>query len=306
MTKITRIRDNELFGSLLAPLCMKTFDEFATALESLFDPREAQSIARIVFEDCFNLQRSQFAQVTLNDTQTARLQSIFSALQRNEPLQYILGQADFYGLKFKVDPRVLIPRPETEELVEWVLDTLNTSSFTTSPRILDIGTGSGCIPITLAKKQPRAELWGLDVSAAALALAQENARLNQVQVHWLEADILQEPHWPQHFPNHPAFDIIISNPPYIPEQEQELMPAQVTQFEPHLALFVSDDDPLVFYRQIARFAQQYLRVNGYLFFECNEYNAKAVLALLVETGWKQVELREDLSGKERMVRAVFA
>lgn len=285
---------------------MKSYDEFATALHSLFDPREAQSIARIVFEDCFQLQRSQFAQAILNDAQTIRLQSIFSALQRNEPLQYILGQADFYGLKFKVDPRVLIPRPETEELVEWILETISPPALTTSPRILDIGTGSGCIPITLAKKQPRAELWGLDVSPTALALAQENAQLNQVQVHWLEVDVLQEPLWPQHFPNHLTFDIIISNPPYIPEQEQALMPAQVTQFEPHLALFVADDDPLVFYHQIARFAQQYLCANGYLFFECNEYNAKAVVALLVETGWKQVELRKDLSGKERMVRAVFA
>ena len=306
MTKMIKVWDDELFGSYLALPTMKTFDEFATALQSLFDPREAQSIARIVFEDCFQFQRSQFAQATLNDSQATRLQSIFSALQRNEPLQYILGQADFYGLKFKVDPRVLIPRPETEELVEWILETINTPALTSSPRILDIGTGSGCIPITLAKKQPRAELWGLDVSAAALALAQENAELNQVQVHWLEVDILQETLWPQHFPNQPTFDIIISNPPYIPEQEQALMPAQVTEFEPHLALFVADDDPLVFYRQIARFAQQYLRTNGYLFFECNEYNAKAVVALLAETGWKQVELREDLSGKERMVRAVFA
>ncbi len=285
---------------------MKSYDEFATALHSLFDPREAQSIARIVFEDCFNLQRSRFAQAILNDTQASHLESIFFALQRNEPLQYILGQADFYGLKFKVDPRVLIPRPETEELVEWVLETINTPALTTSPRILDIGTGSGCIPITLAKKQPRAELWGLDVSAGALRLAQENAQLNQVQIHWREVDILQESHWPQHFAPPPAFDVIISNPPYIPEREQSLMPAQVTQFEPHLALFVADDDPLIFYRQIAHFARQYLRANGYLFFECNEYNAKAVVALLAETGWKQVELREDLSGKERMIRAVFA
>lgn len=285
---------------------MRTYDEFATALESLFDPREAQSIARIVFEDCFQLQRSQFAQAILNDTQANHLGSIFSALERREPLQYILGQADFYGLKFKVDPRVLIPRPETEELVEWVLDTLNSSSLSNSPSILDIGTGSGCIPITLAKKLPRAELWGLDVSPTALALARENAQLNQVQVHWLEVDILRESQWPQHFSNHSSFDVIISNPPYIPEQEQSLMPTQVTQFEPHLALFVSDDDPLIFYRQIARFAKQFLRANGYLFFECNEYNAKAVLTLLAETGWKDVELREDLSGKERMVRAVFA
>lgn len=283
---------------------MKSYDEFATALESLFDPREAQSIARIVFEDCFQLQRSQFAQATLNDTQANRLESIFSALQRKEPLQYILGQADFYGLKFKVDPRVLIPRPETEELVEWVLETISSPVVSTSPRILDIGTGSGCIPITLAKKIPQAELWGLDVSAAALALAQENAQLNQVQVHWLEVDILQEVLWPQHFSNKSTFDAIISNPPYIPEREQLLMPAQVTQFEPHLALFVSNDDPLIFYRQIAHFAKQYLRTNGYLFFECNEYNASEVATMLSEMAWEEIVLQKDLSGKERMIRAL--
>jgi release factor glutamine methyltransferase len=283
---------------------MKTYDEFVIALQSLFDPREAQSIARIVFEDCFQLQRSQFAQATLNDTQVNRLESIFSALQHKEPLQYILGQADFYGLKFKVDSRVLIPRPETEELVEWVLETINTPAFSPSPRILDIGTGSGCIPITLAKKLPQAELWGLDVSAAALVLAQENAQLNQVQVHWLEVDILQEALWPQHFSSNPTFDVIISNPPYIPEREEELMPPQVTQFEPHLALFVSDDDPLVFYRQIARFAKQYLRTNGYLFFECNEYNASEVAAMLSEMAWEEIVLQKDLSGKERMIRAL--
>lgn len=305
MTKIIKIWDDELFGSYLVPPTMKTYDEFANALQSLFDPREAQCIARIVFEDCFQLQRSQFAQATLSATQATQLQSIFSALQRNEPLQYILGQADFYGLKFKVDPRVLIPRPETEELVEWVLETLKTSTFATSPCILDIGTGSGCIPITLAQKLPHAELWGLDVSTDALALAQENAQLNQVKVRWLEVDILQEALWPQHFSNHPAFDVIISNPPYIPEREEVLMPAQVTQFEPHLALFVSNDDPLLFYRQIARFAQQYLGTGGYLFFECNEYNASEVATMLSEMAWEEIVLHKDLSGKERMIRALL-
>ena len=283
---------------------MKTYDEFVIALQSLFDPREAQSIARIVFEDCFHLQRTQFAQATLNDFQISRLESILSALHRKEPLQYILGQADFYGLKFKVDPRVLIPRPETEELVEWVLETIKPASFASSPRILDIGTGSGCIPITLAKKQPQAELWGLDVSPAALALAQENAQLNHVQVEWLEVDILQEALWPQHFLNNPTFDLIISNPPYIPEREEVLMPPQVTQYEPHLALFVSDDDPLIFYRQIARFAKQYLRRNGCLFFECNEYNARAVVTMLREMDWEEIVLQKDVSGKERMIRAL--
>lgn len=288
---------------------MKTYDEFATALQSLFDPREAQSIARIVFEDCFQLQRSQFAQAILNDAQTIRLQSIFSALQRNEPLQYILGQADFYGLKFKVDPRVLIPRPETEELVEWVLESLTDVKH---PYIMDIGTGSGCIPIAIKKQIPEATVWALDVSYDALTVAEENASLNEVEIDWINFDVLADPiDWyiftdPQHNFAWPSFDCMISNPPYIPLQEKALMPTSVVDYEPPLALFVPDSDPLLFYRKIEFFARYFLSLNGKLFFECNEYNAKDVEALLTESGWKQVELRKDLSGKERMIRAVFA
>jgi len=281
-------------------LPMTSFDEFVQTLSAHFDPREAQSMARIVFEDCFGWQRPQFATVQLSPAQSAQLQSIHDQLLTQKPLQYILGQADFYGLKFKVDSRVLIPRPETEELVEWVLEVVEHQFFNQNLRILDIGTGSGCIPIVLQKKLPKAEVWGLDVSAAALALAQENAAFNQVQINWFEQDILNEQLWPLL----PTFDLIISNPPYIPFQEQALMPSQVTNFEPHLALFVEDADPLLFYRVIAKFAQKYLNGGGSLFFECNEYNAKEVEALLKESGWREVELRKDLSGKERMIWAV--
>jgi release factor glutamine methyltransferase len=279
---------------------MTSFDEFVQSLSAHFDPREAQSMARIVFEDCFDLQRSQFATAQLSPAQSAQLQSIHDQLLTQKPLQYILGQADFYGLKFKVDPRVLIPRPETEELVEWVLEVIENQFPNRNLRILDIGTGSGCIPIVLQKKLPKAEVWGLDVSAAALELAHENATLNQVQVNWCEQDILHEELWPQL----PTFDLIISNPPYIPYQEQALMPPQVTDFEPHLALFVDDVDPLLFYRVIAKFAQKHLNAGGNLFFECNEYNASEVVVLLKESGWREVELRKDLSGKERMIWAV--
>ena len=279
---------------------MTSFDEFVQSLSAHFDPREAQSMARIVFEDCFDLQRPEFATAQLSPAQSAQLQSIHDQLLTQKPLQYILGQADFYGLKFKVDSRVLIPRPETEELVEWVLEVVEHQFPNQNLRILDIGTGSGCIPIVLQKKLPKAEVWGLDVSAAALELSSENATLNQVQVNWCEQDILNEELWPQL----PAFDLIISNPPYIPFQEQALMPSQVTNFEPHLALFVDNADPLLFYREIVKFAQKYLNEGGSLFFECNEYNASEVVALLKESGWREVELRKDLSGKERMIWAV--
>lgn len=279
---------------------MTSFDEFVQSLSAHFDPREAQSMARIVFEDCFDLQRAQFATVQLSPAQSAQLQSIHDELLMQKPLQYILGQADYYGLKFKVDSRVLIPRPETEELVEWVLEVVEHQFPKQNLRILDIGTGSGCIPIVLQKKLPKAEVWGLDVSAGALALAQENAALNQVMLHWCEQDILNEQLWPQL----PTFDLIISNPPYIPFQEQPLMPLQVTNFEPHLALFVEDADPLLFYRVIGKFAQKYLNAGGSLFFECNEYNAQKLVDHLNATGWSSVVLKKDLSGKDRMIQAV--
>jgi release factor glutamine methyltransferase len=266
-----------------------------------YELREAQSIARIVFEDCFGVQRAQFADFQLKEAQSAQLLSIFQQLVQQQPLQYILGQADFFGLQFKVDPRVLIPRPETEELLEWVLETIPPHS---TARILDIGTGSGCIPIVLKAKLPGAEVWGLDISAGALEVAAENARLHATPITWLEADILAQEHWPSHFAPGTRFDCIISNPPYIPWRERALMPAQVQDFEPHLALFVADEDPLLFYRVIAQFAQRYLRPGGQLFFECNEYNAQEVADLLRVWGGMQVELRRDLSGKERMIRGV--
>lgn len=272
---------------------MRTIEEFTNQLATQFELREAQSIARIVFEDCFGWQ-GHFQNFILDANQIVQLQHIWAELQTQKPLQYILGQADFYGLKFKVDSRVLIPRPETEELVEWVLESLPNKP----QRILDIGTGSGCIPITLKKKLPTAEVYGLDVSADALNLAQENAVLNQVTVHWIEADILQEKSWP----NLGIFDCIISNPPYIPFQEEALMPTQVTRYEPHLALFVANEDPLLFYRKIVELGQTHLHTGGFLFFECNEYNASEVKALFKETVWS-AELRQDLSGKDRMIRA---
>lgn len=272
---------------------MKTFHEFVIQLQTQYSTREAQSIARIVFEDCFGWKKHQ-QDFVLNEAQTAQLQQIWSELQTQKPLQYILGQADFYGLKFKVDARVLVPRPETEELVEWVSESLPNQPLW----VLDIGTGSGCIPITLKKKLPLAQVHGLDVSAEALDLARENAVLNDVEVHYLEVDILQDENWPALG----MFDCIISNPPYIPWQEQALMPAQVTQFEPHLALFVTNEDPLLFYRRIIELAEIHLDQGGSLFLECNEYNAQAVIALFRSEVWAEWELRQDLSGKDRMIR----
>jgi len=270
------------------------YQQFVQQLSRFQTEREAKSIARIVFEDAFRLFDFQSTQPFL---EIEKLQTIQERLVKNEPVQYILGQADFYGLKFKVSPAVLIPRPETEELVYWILESVQTPNL----KILDIGTGSGCIPITLKKKIPTAEIIGLDISSEALAIAEQNALLNQTEVAFQQMDILIEENWNAL----PQFDIIVSNPPYIPYEEIGLMPKQVTDFEPNLALFVENDDALIFYSTIAQFAQQKLTPNGQLFFECNEFNAKEVVVILKKMGFSQVILEKDMEGKERMVKGMM-
>ena len=277
---------------------MTSFDEFVQSLSVHFDPREAQSMARIVFEDCFDLQRSQFATAQLSPAQSAQLQSIHDELLTQKPLQYILGQADFYGLKFKVDSRVLIPRPETEELVEWVLEVVEYQFPNQNLRILDIGTGSGCIPIVLQKKLSKAEVWGLDVSAGALALAQENAALNQVKIHWCEQDILNEQLWPQL----PTFDLIISNPPYIPDQMVPVYP-EVALHDPGLALY-GGNDGLDVVRVVSQTAKRLLHEGGTLVIEHADMQGEAVRHLLLSDGWRQVRTHQDFNGRDRTATAI--
>lgn len=256
---------------------------------------EARAITRIVFEDAFDHGRAFDA---------ARFDAILARLAGGEPLQYVLGEADFFGLKFKVNPAVLIPRQETEELVAWVLETLlaNAARFP-APALLDIGTGSGCIGITLKKKFPALRLLGLEKSPEALDCARANADrlLGADAVQWVPGDALDRSVWA----SFPALDYVVSNPPYIPYSEQHLVPEHVAAHEPALALFVENDDPLLFYRAIADFAREKLRPGGRLFFECNEFNAPEVAILLRKKGFEQVELRRDLSGADRMVGAVW-
>ena len=272
-----------------------TYQQFLRNLSNKFEHREAISIARIVFEDAFKLFDYE-SNKNFNGTTT--LQEIEARLLNNEPVQYILGQADFYGLKFKVTPAVLIPRPETEELVYWILE----NQGSTIPSILDIGTGSGCIPITLKKKMPNASISALDVSPKALKVATANANLNDVNISFILEDILDEKKWSAL----PSYDIIISNPPYIPHREKSLMPKQVLDYEPDLALFVDNAHPLIFYRKIAQFALKHLNQGGQLYYECNEFNAKEVANLLQSMGYQKVELAKDMEGKERMVKGVVS
>ncbi len=270
-----------------------TYQAFLQNLSPQFGEREAISIARIVFEDAFKLFDYQSSkEFTESDT----LQEIEARLLNNEPVQYILGQADFYGLKFKVSPAVLIPRPETEELVYWILE----NQITKNPSIIDIGTGSGCIPITLKKKIPQATISAIDVSRTALDIAKTNAVLNKVAVSFILSDILEERLWS----SLDTYDIIVSNPPYIPHKEKVLMPKQVLDYEPDLALFVENDEPLIFYKKIGQFALKHLNQGGELYYECNEFNAKEVATLLRQIGFQKVELAKDLEGKERMIRAL--
>jgi release factor glutamine methyltransferase len=270
--------------------------KYHEALSKVYDTREARTITRIVFENILLLEAHKLSLERfriLTTHQQTQLDNILHRLLMHEPVQYVLGEADFYGLKFKVSPAVLIPRPETEELVVWVGETIEANKTFC---ILDIGTGSGCIPISLSKKFPSANVEALDVSKEALQIAEENNRLNNTTVKFFRHDILTEALAES------AYDIIISNPPYITEDEKKSMEANVLNFEPHLALFVPGDDALLFYHKIAEQATRSLKRGGRLFFEINEAKGEEALALMRVLSFKDLALRRDLSGKDRMIR----
>lgn len=216
------------------------------------------------------------------------------SLKEGKPIQYIIGKAWFMGNEYKVDESVLIPRPETEELVDWIIEY---ATIIDKPlQILDVGTGSGCIPISLKLALPNCMLAGLDISETALQTAKHNAEKMNADISWMQEDILNTTYLPN------QFDIIVSNPPYIPFKENVNMQVQVKYFEPPIALFVKDADPLIFYRTIARLGKQYLKPNGQLFFEMHYDQGKALLTLFEEMGF-HAELRQDMFGKDRMLRA---
>lgn len=257
---------------------------------------EARAISRIYFEDAWQWKAGMNSREISTEEQQ-KLDDDFQRLVAGEPVQYVVELAYFYGRLFRVGPDVLIPRPETEELVAWALDLLDRSS---TERVIDIGTGSGCIPVTLKLERPGLEVLATDVSPAALALARANATHLGADIGLLLHDILQPaPALPG-----PAYGLVVSNPPYIPRQESALMPDHVLRHEPHLALFVEGEDPLLFYRRIAAAAHRHLRAGGYLLFECNEYNAREVARLLPPLGFANIMLRQDLQGKDRMVGAI--
>jgi len=217
-----------------------------------------------------------------------RIKQIIAELKTNKPIQHIIGETEFFGLKFNVNEHTLIPRPETEELVQWILE----HEFSSA---LDIGTGSGCIPIALMKNKD-AEISAIDVSESALLVAKENAKINEVEINFLLQDILKTT-------TLPMMDVIISNPPYVLDKEKELMLDNVLANEPHLALFVPNNNPLLFYKKIAELAFISLSKNGFLFFEINERFGKETVAMLSAIGFVDIELKKDINDKDRMIKA---
>ena len=257
---------------------------------------EISAFTRIIATELLGVSQMTFFlkdEVNLTAEQNALLNNAIERLKKQEPIQYILGYSDFCGLRFKVTPATLIPRPETSELVEWVA-----SEAVGNEKILDIGTGSGCIAISLAHKLPQGKVTAWDISNDALAVAAENSKANGCVVTFEQVDILA------YEPTGEQFDIIVSNPPYIKENEKEAMHANVLDWEPHTALFVPNNDPLLFYRAIAKKGLTLLKPGGRLFFEINRAHGKDTVDMLAALGYTSIELRKDFAENDRMIRTV--
>lgn len=265
-------------------------------LEGVYAPSEISFLGRIILEEvCGN----SFTGITadkinhLSGFQERKLKDILYRLSRGEPYQYVIGKSLFHGLEFRVTPAVLIPRPETEELVEWILSGADPQRCS----LLDIGTGSGCIAITLAKRLPNAQVDAWDISEDAVKVAADNALSNGVEVHFTQCDILKA------VPAGRRFDLIVSNPPYVTESEMEAMEQNVLAYEPHEALFVPDSKPLLYYERIADLAMTMLNDRGRLYLEINRRSGERIVELLQQKGFVSVELKRDLSGNMRMISA---
>jgi release factor glutamine methyltransferase len=275
----------------------QAIEQLKSGLAGVAEPQEVQAMIRVICEDVFNYDQVDVAlrqDSELPAFAPARIGDIITRLQHHEPLQYIVGSARFHGHRFKVSPAVLIPRPETEQLVDTIIDENQASDL----RVLDMGTGSGCIAISLARALKFAQVDALDVSRDALAIARENAAALKVKVRFFESDMLL----PQ-----PAarFDIIVSNPPYVCWSEREAMERNVKDYEPGQALFVPDNDPLLFYKAIAPTAARSLERGGRLYLEINQRFGNEVKNLLQSTGFDQVRIIEDSYGKVRFATAVM-
>ena len=272
--------------------------QFIKELSPFYDAYEAESFFYLILEDKHKLRQIDLAlnhELNFSENDFVVWNSILEQLKKEVPIQYLLGKTSFYGLEFEVNENVLIPRPETEELVEWIVNENSKVQKFKKLKILDIGTGSGCIAISLAKNLPNAEVFGIDVSKKAIETAKRNAINNNVDVTFVFLDILETDVLTCNF------DIIVSNPPYVRNLEKEEIKKNVLEYEPHLALFVEDNDALIFYRKIAELAQKNLLENGQLFFEINQYLGQETKDLLEKMNFKNVELRKDIYDNDRMI-----
>ena len=271
-------------------------------LYELYDNREAANIADMVIEFVTGQRKTDriiYKTIPLNFEQQEQLENLTQELLQYKPVQYVLKESWFSGMKFFVDESVLIPRPETEELIEWIIQEIKENKIT-SDSVLDIGTGSGCIPISLKKRNEKYAVSALDISEGALKVAAKNANDLNAEINFICSDFLDEKNWNEF----PVFDIIVSNPPYVKQSESETIRKIVIDFEPHLALFVPDEDPLLFYKKIARFGKDHLSKTGNIFVEINESLGKEATTLFRKENYT-VEVRKDMHGKDRMLKAGF-
>ncbi|MBT0608590.1 peptide chain release factor N(5)-glutamine methyltransferase [Aequorivita echinoideorum] len=274
-------------------------NHFKKALSEIYPSEEVQSFFNILSEKYLNLSRIEIAlnpekEINAEDFQKFNLAML--RLKNHEPIQYIVGETEFYGLPFNLNKHTLIPRPETEELVEWILNQFNNQQSTISnQQLLDIGTGSGCIAISLAKNLQNVKVSAMDISKEALKMAGMNAEINNVEINFFEADILKTHTLPA------KYDVIVSNPPYVRNKEKTQMQPNVLRYEPGGALFVSNEDPLIFYRAIATISKKHLKTNGKLFFEINEFLAEEMCGLITDLGFIDIKIKKDIFGKNRML-----
>ncbi len=272
-------------------------------LTGLYPEREIQSFNDLILFNILGIPKHEIhleKEKIIDEAQNLRIAEIVKDLKLYKPIQYIFGYTDFFGLHILVSPDVLIPRPETEELVKWIID----DQMGNSPDILDIGTGSGCIAIALKKNLPQSRIYACDNSDAALTMAKGNAELLKLDVVFYQQDLINGDTLSEYSDkrNLPLFDIIVSNPPYVPLKEKSLLSINISGFEPEEALFVPDEDPLIFYRNIAYFGLDHLRKNGLMYFEIHENSSQEVSILLEKYGYSDIVIRRDINGKNRMIK----
>lgn len=279
--------------------------KFHSSLQNKYEVGEIQSFFEISAEKIMGYKKFELTIERERDISEEKINELYEVLDRLnsfEPIQYIMGETEFYGLSLKVNKHILIPRPETEELVDWIITNVkNRNSIAIGKsiahlKLLDIGTGSGCIAIALAKNLPKIEVSALDISEEALKLARQNAKINGVEIDFFQSDILKAKKLPQ------QYDIMVSNPPYVREEEKNQIHQNVLRFEPELALFVPKEDPLLFYRNICHLAKKCLKPKGELVFEINEYLGKELIELLKMEGFHNMEVKKDIYGKDRMLK----